>query len=218
MNMRYLVAILIVVIVVESSVLAFLGLTSLNPRQSAYLRSYSQSASFSYSIFNQPISNDTQYTLSPSLPGSWEVDVQSSLIPASNVWANEAQVALAPAYDNENRSIPTLIIQERSDGLLRVEYYAQNWPNTYGLVLYNSTSPSWIGQNVTLAFQSTGPPSQVDPQTAPRPNGNLDISIAGTTVVSAFPIAWANLSDLYLYGYPGSAFTGGSVQVSLYQL
>ena len=218
MNLRYLLLILVIIIIVESTALALPYLSSRNAYRVAYPRTYSQSVSFSYPIFNQPISNDTEYTLDPSLPTSWELDVHSSLVSPSRSWTTEAQVALAPAYSNENRSIPTIIVQERADGLLRVEYYAQNWPNTYGLVLYNSTSPSWVGQNVTLVFRSTGPPSQVDPQIAPRPNGNLDVVVGGTLVQSGYPIAWANLSDLYVYGYSGSSFTGGSIQITLYQI
>jgi hypothetical protein len=131
----------------------------------------------------------------------------------------EAEVALAPTYSNENRSIPTIIVQERADGLVRVEYFAQNWPNSYGLLLYNSSAPGWMeGRSVTLLFRSFGPPSAVDPQLAPRPNGNVNIVVGGVTVLSEYPVAWANLSDLYLYGYPGSSFTGGSIQISLYQI
>jgi hypothetical protein len=127
-----------------------------------------------------------------------------------------AEVALAPESTSESHSIPTIIIQERVDGLLRVEYFAQNWPNTYGLLLYNSSSPGWKGgKTVTLLFHSQGPPTQVDPQLAPRPNGSLDILVGSTTVVPSYPIAWANLSDLYLYGYPGSSFTSGAVQINL---
>jgi hypothetical protein len=37
------------------------------------------------------------------------------------------------------------------------------------------------------------------------------------TVLSNYPIAWANLSDLYLFGYPGSSFTGGTIQISFYE-
>ncbi len=128
-------------------------------------------------------------------------------------------MTFAPESTSESHSIPTIIVQERADGLLRVEYFAQSWPNTYGLLLYNSSSPGWTrGTNVTIIFRSFGPPSAVDPQLAPRSNGNLDILVGGVAVLSAYPIAWANLSDLYLYGYPGSSFTGGAVQITFYEV
>jgi hypothetical protein len=219
MNVKLLLAILTSIIILESTALAIPYLASPHPYSTAYPRSYSQSVSFSYPVFNQPISNDTEYAVNPMFGGSWEVDVHSSLASLSQGRTTEAQVALAPAYANENRSIPTIIIQERADGLLRVEYYAQNWPNTYGLLLYNSSAPGWVGgKNVTLLFRSFGPPSAVNPQLAPRPNGNLDILVGGVTVLAEYPIAWANLSELYLYGYPGSSFTGGSIQISFYQI
>jgi hypothetical protein len=219
MNMRLVFAVLASIIILESTALAIPYLSSPHVYRIAYPRTYSQSASFSYSVFNQPISNDTEYALNPGFVGSWEVDVHSSLASMSPGKTTEAQVALAPAYINENRSIPTIIVQERADGLVRVEYFAQNWPNSYGLLLYNSSALGWIGgRNVTLVFRSLGPPSAVDPQLAPRPNGNVDILVGGITVLSEYPIAWANLSDLYLYGYPGSSFTGGSVQISFYQI
>jgi hypothetical protein len=218
-NVKLLLAILASIIIVESTVLAIPYLAAPHVYRPAYPRSYSQSVSFAYSIFNQPISNDTEYELNPGIIGSWEVDVHSSLTSVSSGKTTEAQVALAPAYISENRSIPTIIVQERADGLVRVEYFAQNWPNSYGLLLYNSSAPGWIGgRNVTLVFRSLGPPSAVDPQLAPRPNGNVDVLVGGVTVLSEYSIAWANLSDLYLYGYPGSSFTGGSVQISFYQI
>jgi hypothetical protein len=102
----------------------------------------------------------------------------------------------------------------RGDGLLRIEYFAQNWNNSYGLVLCNSTSPTWVGgQNVTLRFLSFGPPAAVNPQLAPRPNGNITILVGDTVVLADYPIAWASLSSLYIYGLHGSAFTGGTVSI-----
>ena len=205
---------------VESTALALPYLANFHQfRTASYPRSFAQSVSFSFPVFNQPISNDTEQALNPGFSGSWEVDVQSSLVPSSRGRNTEAQIAFAPAYKSENLSIPTIILQERADGLVRVEYFAQNWPNTYGLLLYNSTIPGWtVGRNVTLLFRSFGPPSEVNPQLAPRPNGNLDILLGGTTVLSDYPIAWADLSKLYLYGYPGSSFVGGQVRISLYEL
>ncbi len=128
-------------------------------------------------------------------------------------------MAFAPAYPTEAGSIPTLIVQERGDGLLRIEYFAQSWANTYGLVLYNSTAPNWTGgANVALRFNAFGPPSEVNPQLAPRPNGNMTITVGGARVLTDFPIAWANLSDLYVYGIRGSSFTAGMVLISIYEL
>ncbi len=218
--MRILLAILSAIIIVESTALALPYLANFHPfRTVSYPRSYAQSVSFPFPVFNQPISNDTEQALNPGFSGSWEVDVQSSLVPSSQGRTTEAQMAFAPAYTSENLSIPTIIVQERADGLVRVEYYAQNWPNTYGLLLYNSTTPGWMGgRNVTLLFRSFGPPSEVNPQLAPRPNGNLDIMLGGTTVLLDYPIAWADLSKLYLYGYPGSSFVGGQVHISFYEL
>jgi hypothetical protein len=128
-------------------------------------------------------------------------------------------MAFAPSYVSESGSIPTIIVQQRGDGLLRIEYFAQSWANTYGLVLYNSTSPNWIeGANVALRFEAFGPPSAVNPQLAPRPNGNMTISVGGVTVLKDYPIAWANLSDVYVYGIRGSSFMAGAIQISIYEL
>jgi hypothetical protein len=216
---RILYAVLVAVIIVESTILAMPYLSNLHLYGVAYTRSYSQSISFPFSIFNQPISNDTEHALNPTLKRSWEVDIQSSLVPSSQSVITEAEIAFAPAYPIEYRSIPTVIVQERSDGLLRVEYFAQNWPNTSGLLLYNDSSPGWAGgKDVSILFHSSGPPSEVNPQLAPRPNGNVDIMVGGVMVLSSYPIAWANLSELYLYGYPGSSFTSGSIHINFYEL
>jgi hypothetical protein len=194
-------------------------LSNVHSYGAAYTRSYSQSVSFPFSVFNKPISNDTDHALNPALQRSWEVDLQSSLVPSSQSVLTEAEIAFAPAYAVEYRSIPTIIVQERADGLLRVEYFAQNWPSTSGLLLYNNSAPGWTGgKDVSILFHSSGPPSEVNPQLAPRPNGNVDITVGGVMVLSSYPIAWANLSDLYLFGYPGSLFTGGSVRISFYEL
>jgi hypothetical protein len=214
-----LIAILSTVIILESAFLALPYLTYPHTSGVAYPKGYSQSTSIPFTIFNRPISNSTEHDLDPTLGGSWEVDIQSTLKPSTQGRVTEAEMAFAPATTSEGHSIPTIIVQERADGLLRVEYFAQNWPNTYGLLLYNSTTQGLTeGRNVTLVFRSSGPPSAVDPQLAPRPNGNLDLQIGGATVVSAYPIAWANLSEVYLYGYPGSSFVGGSVQLTFYQV
>ena len=214
-----LLVILVGVIIVESTLLGLPYLSHVALYRSANTRTFSQSATFPFSVFNHPISNDTEHELSPSLQGSWEVDIQSSLVPSSTEGATEAEMAFAPANPVEYQSIPTIIVQERADGVLRVEYFAQNWPNTSGLLLYNSKTPGWTaGKVVSLLFQSSGPPSEVNPQLAPRPNGTVDIMIGDTSVLSSYPIAWANLSDLYLFGYPGSSFTGGTVQVNFYHL
>ncbi len=220
MKVKLLLAILSTIIIVESTVLALPYLANLHPfRTASYPRIHAQSLSFSYPVFNQPIANDTEQALNPGLSGSWEIDIQSSLLPLSRGRTTEAQMAFAPAYKSENLSIPTIIVQERADGLVRVEYFSQNWPNTYGLLLYNSTTPGWaVGRNVTLLFRISGPPTEVNPQLAPRPNGNLDILLGGTTVLLDYPIAWADLSKLYLYGYPGSSFVSGQVRISLYEL
>ena len=218
--MKLVLAILLAVVILESTALAlpYLAHRS-NSTGVAYLRTYPQSVSYPFTVFNRPVSNNTEHELEPTYTGSWEVDIASSLVPSSYQSLTEAELAFAPAGPSEARSIPTLIVQERVDGLLRVEYFAQSWPNTYGLLLYNSSSLGWtLGGNVTILFRSLGPPSEIDPQTAPRPNGNVDILLGGVTVLSAYPIAWANLSEFYLYGYPGSSFTGGSIQISLYQI
>jgi hypothetical protein len=218
LNVRIVLVVLVAVIMVESTLLALPYLSHFPSFRAASTRTYSQSVSFPFSVFNQPISNDTEHELSPALPLSWEIDMQSSLIPSSKTGATEAEMAFAPAYPIEYKSIPTIIVQERGDGVLRVEYFAQNWPNTSGLLLYNSSTPGWTGGNVSILFQSSGPPSEVNPQLAPRPNGSIDITVGGVAVLSNYPIAWANLSDLYLFGYPGSSFTSGAVHISFYQL
>jgi hypothetical protein len=219
LKMKILFAILVAVIIVESTILALPYVSNFHSYRVAYTRSYSQSVSFPFSVFNQPISNDTEHALNPTLQRSWEVDIQSSLAPSSQSVITEAEIAFAPANPVEYRSIPTIIVQERADGLLRVEYFAQNWPNTSGLLLYNNSAPGWTGgKDVSILFRSSGPPSEVNPQLAPRPNGNVDITVGGVTVLSSYPIAWANLSDLYLFGYPGSSFKSGSLQISFYEI
>jgi len=219
LNVKIVLVALVAVIMIESTVLALPYLSHLPSFRAASTQAYSQSVSFQFSVFNQPISNDTEHELNPALPGSWEIDIQSSLVPSSKTGVTEAEMAFAPAYPLEYKSIPTIIVQERADGLLRVEYFAQNWPNTSGLLLYNSSTPGWTGgNNISILFHSSGPPSEVNPQLAPRPNGSVEISVGGMTVLSNYPIAWANLSDLYLFGYPGSSFTCGTIQISFYEL
>jgi hypothetical protein len=219
LNVKLVLVALVAVIMVESTLLALPYLSHFPSYRAATARTYSQSVSFPFSVFNQPISNDTEHALNPALPLSWEIDIQSSLVPSSKSGVTEAEMAFAPAYPVEYKSIPTIIVQERADGVLRVEYFAQNWPNTSGLLLYDSNTPGWEGGNsISILFQSSGPPSEVNPQLAPRPNGSVDITVGGMTVLSSYPIAWANLSELYLFGYPGSSFTRGMVQLSFYEL
>ncbi len=219
LNLKTLLVVLVAVIMVESTMLALPYLSHFPSFEATSRRAYSQAVSFPFSVFNQPISNDTEHELNPALPRSWEIDINSSLVPSSMAGMTEAEMAFAPAYPIEYKSIPTIIVQERGDGLVRVEYFAQNWPNTSGLLLYNSNTPGWTGgNNINILFQSSGPPSEVNPQLAPRPNGSVNIMIGGMTVLSNYPIAWANLSDLYLFGYPGSSFTSGGVQISFYEL
>src|SRR5260370_35450081 len=184
-----------------------------------YVKSRPQSVSFPFTLFNQPVSNNTEQELNPTYIRSWEINIQSSLVTPSNGSDTEAEMAFAPSYPSESGSIPTIIVQERGDGLLRIEYFSQSWANNYGVVLYHSTSPNWIGgENLALRFEAFGPPSEVNPQLAPRPNGNMTITVGSLTVLATFPIAWANLSDLYVYGIRGSSFTAGTIQISIYQL
>ncbi len=212
-----LVSLLIVLVVVETAFIANLYLkpSSLAQPNNGFVAVGQQSIIVPYSKFNQRISNDTEYHLSEAVNGSWAVTIQSNLrFAVENQMSSEAEIAFAPEYPAENRSIPAIFVQERGDGLVRVEYFPQNWPKTFGLLLYNSTSPGWLNsQNVTLTFINYGPPSPINPQLAPRPNGNLTITIGGTVVVSDYPIAWANLSSFYVYGIPGSSFTEGTVSL-----
>lgn len=218
-KLKIFVAVLLVILVGESATIIILynqvNLQRGAPREFVYDKMVSFSVP--YGKFNQPISNDTEYKFNTTYAGSWKMSIQSQLLPpGNNAAGSEAQFALAPEYRSENLSIPTIIVQMRGDGLLRIEYFSQNWNNTYGLVLYNSTSPSWIGANkVTLQYVNYGPPSPVNPQLAPRPNGNLTITVGNTVVLTDFPIAWASLSSLYIYGLRGSAFTGGSVIITV---
>jgi len=174
---KLVLLVLIVIIMVEST---FLAQPYLPRHEVTFVRSRPQSLSFPFTIFNQPISNNTEKELDLTYSRSWEVSLQSSLVTSSNRVESEAEIAFAPSYPTESGSIPTIIVQERGDGLLRIEYFAQSWPNTYGLVLYNSTTPSWTGgANVVLRFKEFGPPSAVNPQLAPRPNGNITITVRG---------------------------------------
>jgi hypothetical protein len=216
LRMKLILLLLIGTIMVESTLLA----QPYFPRREAtYAKGRPQSLSFPFTVFNQPISDNTEQELDPTYSGSWEINIQSSLATSGNRGATEAEMAFAPAYPTESGSIPTIIVQERGDGLLRIEYFAQSWANTYGLVLYNYTAPNWMGgASVALRFKSFGPPSQVNPQLAPRPNGNVTISVSGTTVLTDYPIAWANLSDVYVYGIRGSSFIAGTIRMSIYEL
>ncbi len=221
-KLKLIIAILALALILESTLFATIYYSRTTPVVSSLQNVQILKKSFEaeFSLFNQPISNDTEYVLDQGLEGSWQVTVQSHLVPSSdNLKGTEAQIAFAPEYASENRSIPTIIVQERGDGLLRIEYFAQDWNNTYGLVLYNSTAPTWTdGQNITLTFLSYGPPAQVNPQIAPYPNGNLTISVGTSIVVSNYPIAWANLSDFYIYGLKGSSFVNGVLTLTVYEV
>jgi hypothetical protein len=220
-NVNVAIGLLIVALVTESAVIVTLY-TQLSPSggpEPMYSYAVQKTFTVSYEKFNQPISNGTEYKLDRSIEGSWVIKLQSQLVPSSrNPSRSEAQIAIAPEYPSENLSIPTIIVQERGDGLLRIEYFAQDWENTYGLVLYNSTSPSWLNDNITLEFVSYGPPVPVNPQIAPYPNGNLTTLVGNRVVVSSYPIAWANLSSLYIYGLLGSSFNNGDVLITVYEL
>ena len=216
-KIRVLVALLVILVVVETAFLANLYLKPSSQTQPSdgFVAVSQQSFTVPYFKFNQRISNDTEYHLSEALNGSWTVTIQNQLqLAAKDQMSSEAEIAFAPEYPVENRSIPAIIVQERGDGLVRVEYFPQNWPNTFGLLLYNSTSPGWLNsQNLTLTFIDYGPPSPINPQLAPKPNGNITITIGMTVVLSDYQIAWANLSSFYVYGLPGSSFTEGTVSM-----
>lgn len=215
LRMKLILLLLVGIIIIESTILA----QPYFPKHGAtYVKSRPQSISFPFKLFNQPISNNTEQEFDPGYSRSWEINIQSSLSSSTNR-GDEAELAFAPSYPSESGSIPTLIVQERGDGLLRVEYFAQAWANTYGLVLYNSTAPNWLrGADVALRFEAFGPPSAVNPQLAPRPNGNVTISVGGAVVLTDYPIAWANLSDVYVYGTRGSSFMAGAIQISINEL
>ncbi len=221
-KLKLIIGILAIALIIETATLVtlYVGPGGVRVGTARYVYMNQKSIVVPFDQFNQPISNDAEYAMGKSVEGSWMITVKSQLVVSSkNRIGSEAQIAIAPEYPNENLSIPTIIIQERGDGLLRVEYFAQNWENTYGLVLYNSTSPGWqAGQNVTLRFISYGPPVPVNPQIAPFPNGNLTILLGNTVVVSNYPIAWANLSSLYIYGLRGSSFTAGAVYIDIYEI
>ncbi len=227
MNSRILITIFIVIIILEGVFIAYLTVPALGGKQqtsrSNSIFSYTNTERFvaNYSEFNAVIANDTEANASQSYRASWVLSVSNGLAFSNgNLTESEAQIAIAPVGPNEALSIPTLIVQERADGLLRVEYYAQNWPNTYGLILYNSTRSDLFGSNsnVTLEFISTGPPSEVNPQIAPRPNGNLSILDGGSKLVLDYPIAWASIDSLYFYGLKGSSFNSGELKVSISQI
>lgn len=212
------IVLLLIIVAIESTVLAFRMVT---PHQTINFISGKETLfRVPFDQFNQPQSNDTEYSLNSSINGSWRITIQSNLeAPSVNPQKSEAQVAIAPAYALENQSIPTIIVQMRGDDLLRIEYFAQDWKNSYGFVLYNSTSPGWIGeQNITLTFVNFAPPVPVNPQIAPRPNGNLTIAIGNMIVLSNYMISWANLASFYVYGLNGSTFTAGTVTLATTEL
>ena len=213
------IVLLLIIVAIESSALTIR--MSAPPEPTVHLNSGSETVfRVPYDQFNQPISNDTEYQLSASINGSWRITIQSTVEPPlMNSRKSEAQIAIAPEYPTENLSIPTIIVQMRGDDLLRIEYYAQDWENSYGFVLYNSTSPGWMNQqNITLTFVSFAPPVPVNPQIAPRPNGNLTIAIGSTVVISNYMISWANLASYYVYGLLGSEFTAGMVTITTTEL
>jgi hypothetical protein len=214
---RFLILLLLVIIGLESVALASLiprtSIAQLSPQFNAV---NTQTFVVPFDQFNQPISNDTEYALSQPNDGSWMITLTSNLTTTDQKPTTEAQVAISPEYPYENLSIPTIIVQERGDGLLRIEYFAQDWPKSYGLVLFNSTSLT--SENITLKFVSYAPPVPVNPQLAPRPNGNLTILVGQTVVLSDYPIAWANLASFYVYGLAGSEFTAGEMDITVYKL
>src|SRR5260370_2448783 len=184
LRMKLILRLIIGIIICRSSIWAQPYL----PRpEVTYVKSRPQSVSFPFALFNQPISNNTEQELNPAYSRSWEINIQSSLVSSANR-GDEAELAFAPSYPSESGSIPTMIVQERGDGLLRIEYFAQSWANTYGLVLYNSTAPDWMGgANVALRFEAFGPPSAVYPQLTPRPNRNMTIPAGGAQVLTDYP-------------------------------
>lgn len=209
------VVVLLLIVLVESGVIVYPLLRASARDGTEHPVGAAESYSFSYPLFNQPITNNSEEEFRTGYTGSWQVTLSSSLS-ATFSTSTEAELAFAPSYPVEGKSIPTIIVQERADGLLRIEYFAQSWPNTYGLLLYNSTSPGWMGSgNVTIRFLSLGPPSQIDPQIAPRANGNITILIGGIAVFKDYPVAWASLGDVYVYGLKGSSFTGGRVSLTV---
>ncbi len=218
-----LVIVLSILVVLESGVIVAdypRAGNSANQAATRYSRVAGETVTVPYDEFNVPLANYTDYKLKNSYDGSWVVDIYSLLVfSSSNHLQTEAQIVLSPEAPSERAITPTIIVQERADGLLRVEYFAQNWPNSFGLLLYNSSSPGWLdSRNVTLKFVSFGPAAPVDPQLAPRPNGNLTVIAGNDVYVDNYPIAWANLSSLYAYGLQGSTFQSGSVQVTFYHM
>ncbi|MHB8567365.1 MAG: hypothetical protein ACYC7D_01190 [Nitrososphaerales archaeon] len=216
---RILIVTLLLVMILEAGIIGYLlfrpGLTT-----SDVTMTFGSSEHFaaSYSQFNAVIANDTEVNFTQSYRGSWILSVNDNMqFSTINESDTEAQVAIAPIGSTEALSIPTLIIQERADGLLRIEYYAQNWPNTYGLVLYNATRSDLFGpsSNISLEFVSNGPPSQVNPGIAPRSNGNLTVLSGSTVLVSNYPVAWASLDSAYFYGLHDSSFTSGELTLTI---
>jgi hypothetical protein len=210
---------LLLIVLIETSFIAYPAIVSFGSKPTFHRVGSPETYSFGYALFNRPVTNNTDNSFRSSYNDSWVLVVRSSLVAASADGNTEAQMAFAPSYPVEGESIPTLILQERADGLLRLEYFAQSWPNTYGLVLYNSTSLGWAQDiNITLRFVSLGPPSMINPQVAPRPNGNLTVLIGSVVVVSNFPIAWASLDEVYIYGLRGSSFTNGAVDITVQRI
>ncbi len=219
-SLKVILVVLSVIVVVESAIIAspYLSGAAGSGSGATYVPGVSQTFSLPYDLFNQPIINDTNQQLRPTYNYSWVVTIQSSLVAPAKSSTTEAQIALAPTFKAENLSIPTIIIQERADGLLRIEYYAQDWNKTFGMVLFNSSFPPLAGQNLTLRFVDFGPASVVNPQIAPRPNGNLSVFIGSVEVVSDFPIGWASLSHAFIYGLQGSSYTAGSMKLTIQSL
>jgi hypothetical protein len=207
------------IILVESAFIGMVYVRATATSSTNYVAGKPETSSFPFEVFNQSVSNNTDHEFVSSYNGSWVVTIRSWLAVRHPSGADEAQMAFAPSYPVEGQSIPTIIVQERADGLLRIEYFAQAWANTYGLVLYNSTSIDWRGGvNVTLRFIEFGEPSSINPQIAPRANGNLSVTIGSNTVVSDYPIAWASLGEVYLYGLSGTSFFSGIVTIAVQSL
>src|SRR5260370_24258061 len=98
---------LVGIIMIESTILA----QPYFPRPNVtYVKSRPQSVSFPFTLFNQPVSNNTEQQLNPTYGRSWEIDIQSSLVSPSKGRGNDADMAFAPSYLSESGSIPTIIV------------------------------------------------------------------------------------------------------------
>lgn len=221
------IGVLLIVILVEAAAITVLTLDlskgsnhqATTKSQSRRSVTYGRNQTFDaqYADFNVRIADDTELNATYSYKGSWVISIRNYLSFDSISKNTEAQVAIGPIGPTEALSIPTLIVQERSDGLIRIEYYEQNWPNTYGLILYNSTVPGWSnGAPLILEFDRFAPPCPVNPDIAPLPDGNLTMIMNGRPLgQTVYPIAWASTDSFYVYGLQGSAFVSGHVMISV---